>query len=413
MNLKRLLIDRMENRILVGVTAFLASMVLVGWVAINEPGRMAAFEQQHLARSIEKGAELFANNCATCHGADGLGSGRAPGLNNPQLFGVDFLASIDSEIAALETAKADVETLQTTLAGDTSGLTSTEIADLEAQLAAYHEQYGEDAIAGIDEQIAVQEANAAALRTQVQGAIDKGYDPDDPNRLNTVGWSGTLDAFIHTTLVAGRPVSSSYWPEPMPAWSQTAGGPLRDDQLQDLTNYILNWGANRDWTLEDLLAVQQFAKIPAESGGVTVEAVAAEIANIQAADVPGQRAMIDETVNAVLTQLDTVTGDPVNGQTLYNGSLACSSCHNNASIAPPTEGTFTRANDTRIQDPLLASYTARHYLVESILAPNAFIAPGYPANAMPQNFGERLDLQMLADIISYLESQDGPDPLAQ
>lgn len=413
MDLKRLLIERMENRILVGITAFLASMVLIGWVGINEPGRMAAFAEQHLARSTEKGAELFANNCATCHGANGLGSGRAPGLNNPQLFGVDFLASAESEIAALETAKADLETLQATLQGDTSGLTSTEVADLEARLAAYHEQYGEDAIAGIDEQIAAQEANITALRTQMQGAIDKGYDPDNPNRLSVVGWSGTLDGFIHTTLIGGRPVSTSYWPEPMPAWSRTAGGPLRDDQLQDLTNYILNWGVNRDWTIEDLLAVQQFAKIPAESGGVAVESVALEVINIQAADVPAERAMIDETINAVLAELDTVTGDPNNGQTLYNGSLACSSCHSNASIAPPTEGTFTRANDTRVQDPLLANYTARHYLVESVLVPNAYIAPGYPANAMPQNFGERLDLQMLADILAYLESQDGPDPLAQ
>ncbi|HLV35401.1 MAG TPA: c-type cytochrome, partial [Spirillospora sp.] len=112
MNLKRLLIDRMENRILVGTVAFLASMVLIGWVAINEPGRMAAFQQQQLARSIEHGAELYTNNCAECHGASGLGSARAPGLNNPQLFGVDFLAPIDNDIAALETAKADVEGTQ-------------------------------------------------------------------------------------------------------------------------------------------------------------------------------------------------------------------------------------------------------------------------------------------------------------
>ena len=75
MDLQRLLIERMENRILVGLTVVLASMVLVGWIAINETGRMASFQQQHLARSIEKGAELFANNCAFCHGTSGKGDG--------------------------------------------------------------------------------------------------------------------------------------------------------------------------------------------------------------------------------------------------------------------------------------------------------------------------------------------------
>src|SRR5690606_25364795 len=127
LNLKRLLIDRMENRILVGTVAFLASMVLIGWVAINEPGRMAPFQQQQLARSIEHGAELYTNNCAECHGPNGLGSARAPGLNNPQLFGVNFFNTIDTEIATLETAKADIEGTQATLNGDTSTLTSEQI----------------------------------------------------------------------------------------------------------------------------------------------------------------------------------------------------------------------------------------------------------------------------------------------
>ncbi|HLV36520.1 MAG TPA: c-type cytochrome [Spirillospora sp.] len=407
-----MLIERMENRILVGTTMFLATMVLVGWVAINEQGRMASFQRQHLARSIEKGAELFANNCAECHGENGLGSGRAPALNNPHLFGHDFLAPIASDIAALETAQAEIETLRARLAGDTSGLTSTEIADLEAQLAAFEEQYGEDPVAAIQEQIAAKEAERQALVSQMQIAIDRGYDPNQPSRLNDVGWGGTLDAFVLTTLVSGRPVSGSYWPEPMPAWSQTAGGPLRQDQLEDLTNYIMNWGRNRAWTLEDLLAVQQFAKIPSEGGGPEGESVAPEVSDIQVADVANQRAVIGETIARVLAELEAVTGDPNNGQTLYNGALACSACHGNASVAPPTEGTFTRAEETRIQDPALQGYTARQYLVESILVPNAYIAPGYPANAMPQNFGERLDLQTLADLIAYLESHDEPDPMA-
>jgi len=48
----------------------------------------------------------------------------------------------------------------------------------------------------------------------------------------------------------------------------------------------------------------------------------------------------------------------------------------------------------------------RRYLVESIVQPNAYVVPNYLPNLMPPNMGTRLDAQMLADIVAYLESQD-------
>ena len=83
--------------------------------------------------------------------------------------------------------------------------------------------------------------NRANLVLQMQSAIDRGYDAEQSSRLNNVDWGGTLDAFVLTTMISGRPVSSNYWPEAMAAWSQTAGGPLRNDQLVDLANYVVNW----------------------------------------------------------------------------------------------------------------------------------------------------------------------------
>ncbi|NOG52273.1 MAG: c-type cytochrome [Chloroflexi bacterium] len=106
----RMLIERIENRILVGTIAFVGIMVLVGWVAINENARMASFTRQYSARSIERGAELFAANCSTCHGTDGRGAQlRAPALNSPHLFGFDYLAQWDDEI---DTLNREVETLE-------------------------------------------------------------------------------------------------------------------------------------------------------------------------------------------------------------------------------------------------------------------------------------------------------------
>lgn len=116
---------------------------------------------------------------------------------------------------------------------------------------------------------------------------------------------------------------------------------------------------------------------------------------------------------AALTQIEDLSGDPSRGQQLYNGlepvldgtQLTCYSCHDRIN-APPLEGTWTRIDEIRLQDPMFEGYTVEQYLVESILHPNAYIVPDYQENLMPDYFGTRLDAQMLADIVAYLDSQD-------
>lgn len=117
-------------------------------------------------------------------------------------------------------------------------------------------------------------------------------------------------------------------------------------------------------------------------------------------------------VQRILKTLDQVTGDPLNGQLLYNSeTLACYGCHVNSAgeVAPHLEGTLTRVEETRLNDPALQDYTVEQYLIESIVQPNHYVVPRY-APAMPGDFGQRLTLQDLADLLAYLESQDGPSP---
>jgi mono/diheme cytochrome c family protein len=412
--LERLLVERIEHRVIVGTVAFLGIMVLVGWLAINEGGRMQAFEQQFLARSTERGAALFTNNCTSCHGADGRGlTGIAPALNNPQLFGHNFLAEIDAQIEPLQ-AELDTDLtperiaeidatrsqLETELAlpvtsEERKAEIEVEMAELDAQLA---NDLPDERAAELRAQLDPLNTQRLAILQQMQGAIARGYDPETPSRLTALGWGGTLDAFVHTTLISGRPVSSAYWPQPMAAWSQTAGGPLRDDQITDLTNYILNWDKGDNWTVEDLLAVQQFAIEPVQPG----------------AGAAAEFEPVGTDVAAILTRVSELSGDPVRGEALYNGSqpgpdglpLACSGCHLGGAAAPNTEGTWTRASGERLQEPALAGYTPEQYLIESIVLPNNYIAPGYAAGVMPQNFGERLTDQDMADMLAYLRSQD-------
>ena len=46
---------------------------------------------------------------------------------------------------------------------------------------------------------------------------------------------GTLEDYVQLNISAGHPTS---W---MPSWSTEFGGPLREDQIQDLANFVLNW----------------------------------------------------------------------------------------------------------------------------------------------------------------------------
>jgi mono/diheme cytochrome c family protein len=76
-----------ETRSMLGILMFLAMAILLGWIAYREPTRMENFTNQYHARAVMRGAGLFKDNCAPCHGQSGEGTeGVAPKLNNSLLF---------------------------------------------------------------------------------------------------------------------------------------------------------------------------------------------------------------------------------------------------------------------------------------------------------------------------------------
>jgi hypothetical protein len=48
--------------------------------------------------------------------------------------------------------------------------------------------------------------------------------------------------------------------------------------------------------------------------------------------------------------------------------------------------------------------SADYYLHESLMAPNAFVVPNFPANVMPQNFAQTLSAQQIDDLVAYLKT---------
>lgn len=390
---ERMLVGKIDNRITVGIVCFVGTMVLLGWAAINEGGRMSSLEETYHARAIEQGAMLFNTNCIRCHGVDGRGlPGYAPGLNSPMLFGHDFFPEVTAQITQLNAEKTALNTELNAAA--TTPERKTEI---------------NTRLAEIDTEIQTLDV---PRHQALQAAIDKGYDPQRPDRLKNLGWVGTRDAFLLTTLIHGRPVSIDYWPNgAMPTWSQTGGGPLRNDQLEDLVAYIENWDKGDGWTMDDLFAVRAFPIEPVDPGPLEEQ-----IKLLQ--ESGGElKPPIGADPAAALTAISGLTGDPDRGSQLYHGAattqigktLICSGCHTQTAngTGPMTDGTYWRVENIRLQDPALAGETPEQYLVTSILQPSAYVVPGFQ-DLMLKNFGEQLSDQDLADIVAYLETMDQP-----
>lgn len=91
--------------------------------------------------------------------------------------------------------------------------------------------------------------------------------------------------------------------------------------------------------------------------------------------------------------------DPSKGTALFQ-QYGCVACHGiKDGVAPYVVGIGQRAATRR------PGYSAAAYLYESITAPNAFIAPNYPANVMPQNFKATIPDDQLYALVAWLLTQ--------
>jgi cbb3-type cytochrome c oxidase subunit III len=171
------------------------------------------------------------------------------------------------------------------------------------------------------------------------------------NRLKELGYQGSMRSYLLLTVSGGRPAMSTSgpWPENMPTWSVDYGGPLRNDLINNVVDYILNW----------------------EAEAPDIEA--AGEAEVQG-DTPEER-----------------------GRNLFTTVAGCVACHaingEGGNIAPDLGNVYANKGED--------------YIRESILTPNAVIAEGFQPNIMPQNFGDRLSEDQINDIIAYLKSVSG------
>jgi len=418
-----------QNRVLLGITFFVGMMLLVGWIAINEPGRMQVFTDQYQGRSIEAGAALFQNNCSKCHGLDGKGNaGQAPGLKNPMLFG-DTNPAQDKQNQFKDLQK-QVDTLNGQITG--IGDSQKKVTDLEAQIAAETDaakktqlqtdldntrnalKRAQDNLAPNQQKVQDLTGQLTKAQTDLDALIALGWDPNRQVRLKEIAWGGTLQAYIANAVAAGRPLSGLYWPQIMPTWGAAYGGPLRPDEVADVTAYVLNWRdealKTAPATTKDPNGVKQQFKNPGDATNMTASATTS---SVDPKEVIFSKFGKDPNNNTTALG-DLSSGDAVKGQQLYT-SYACAGCHANGSQGPITKGTWYRVLTQRLADPNVKNVEGaneqdrgRHYLAQSILYPNAYIVPTYNAGVMLATFGSQMDTAQLKDIIAYLQTQNVP-----
>lgn len=301
----------------IAILAILFSIVLLIFQWWIEEPRMEAQTNSWHGRSTEIGAELYANNCASCHGLDGKGLPVvAPALNSRYFFS---------------------------------------------------------------------------------------------QRLNDVGWAGSQEQFVLLTLHAGRPSKvRTQWSNVMPTWGTDFGGPMRNDQVQDVTNYVLNWEETAmlqtpeedPWQFFQDALSKELPYSPDEPGfdQKVEQALAAATAagatnySIAGADAPPPADMEEGAVTV---------RDP---ETLFS-SMGCIGCHNldlpqdDANIGPlgPNLGNLDETAPNRI-----VGIDADQYVNQSITAPNDYIVAGYNSGIMPQNLAEQMSDEEIQGLVTWL-----------
>jgi mono/diheme cytochrome c family protein len=185
-------------------------------------------------------------------------------------------------------------------------------------------------------------------------------------RLKEVGWSGSLEDYIVSTVASGRTTSSrpdqfaGQGSPAMPAWSDQYGGPLRPDQINDISTFILNWEAT---ALEE----------------VVIETLATPTPSPEESNDPvarGQRVYLDK---------------------------GCGGCHTIEGLSAGTVG----PNQTKIgtvAETRIPGMSAEEYILESILDPSAYVVEGYPDDVMPKNYNELIEPDQITDLVTFLVS---------
>ena len=197
-------------------------------------------------------------------------------------------------------------------------------------------------------------------------------------RLKDIGFAGSLQDYVKLTVAAGRPANkTSQWAQMMPTWSSRYGGPLRDDQVLDVTNFVLNWEADAKTQTAETDPWQPFQNAPMT-------------------DIYTGQAVTTTTATAEST-------GPRPPQQLFV-DMGCVGCHNidqpqtdsNKGPVAPNLGNLYEIAGTKVPGEDAVTFTHT-----SIVNPTAYTEPGYNP-VMPANFSERMSADEIDSLVKWI-----------
>lgn len=223
------------------------------------------------------------------------------------------------------------------------------------------------------------------LVASADGAVT--YRTDVPSRrMQQIGWTDSLENYIIAVTQSGIPIrSSNVWEVNHPAFLEDFGGPLRPDQIRDVTAFIVNWSLN---PLSDDEAILP----PAPGEGQAPRPTPVPLTEAQEA---GKQVYLQ----AGCTACHAIRGVGIQG-----------------ALGPSLNRIYTVAQERIASDSYKAQIansgqpaatTPEEYILQSILHPNAYVVAQCPQGAcqaglMPQNYDQTIKPDDLEKLVDYL-----------
>ncbi len=214
-------------------------------------------------------------------------------------------------------------------------------------------------------------------------------------RMEARQWAGTKYGFIHNTLMGGRPGGV------MAAWGQEYGGPLQENQVENITRFVLNWETEE---MCDFIPLN----FPWPEGGDSVEDP--NLANVAFQDFLEVTLQQVEENNPdyeeeILIEFPLVyeEANAQRGMDLYYNTYGCTACHGQPET-PGSNGTGPWHGDLAQNAPnRIPGMTAEAYVYQSILYPDVFYPDGYESGGMVSYLDQlNENPQDLLDMMKYL-----------
>lgn len=220
----------------------------------------------------------------------------------------------------------------------------------------------------------------------VAPALNSHYFFTDTGRLADVNYIGSLESYVRLTVAAGRPSkANSQWAQVMPTWGSQFGGPLRGDQVIEVTKYVMNF---RDAALaqtpeEDPFQPFQDVRTPVGEQSIAVM--------MGAAPPPAEEAPAAEGGVRAPAELFT--------------AMACVGCHNldlpqDASNRGPVGPNL--GNLAEVAGTIVPGMSAEEYVYQSITEPGAHVVEGYITGIMPPDFATKMSEEEIQGLVAWL-----------